>query len=116
MVNDTLFLWANAKRLEWAAQGLWVSIERRCSWVPSLETFNDAVMIIISYQDTCWIEITMHDSGALSISINEMKEPSSQPVCLVAESYAAVEQDDSVQKAEMFVEQFIKLIRGVNSL
>jgi hypothetical protein len=24
--NDTLFLWANSKRLEWAAKGLWVSI------------------------------------------------------------------------------------------
>jgi hypothetical protein len=45
--NDTLFLWANSKRLEWAAKGLWVSIERRASRIPSLDTINDEVVRIV---------------------------------------------------------------------
>lgn len=70
MVTDTVFLWANEKRLEWAAQGLWVSLERRSSYLPSVApSLHDSVIIIVSYQDTVWAQATINDTGHIDLTI-----------------------------------------------
>lgn len=88
MVTDTVFLWANEKRLEWAAQGLWVSLERRSSYLPSVaSSLHDSVIIIISYQDMIWAQATINDAGHIDLTI--ARHSDSSPSELLECVYAA---------------------------